>query len=226
MLKWIVLLLGVLLLAALSVPVFVTIVENRQARDLEGREPYAPVAADTPRTAVVFFSRSGSTGLAARHIANRMQAALFEIEAQDYELGLTGWASAMKDARGAKADISPRTIDLSRYDTVYLGSPIWLYAPAPPIRAFVEQNRFDGKRVVLFNTYNSEFGANFIDDFRNAVMQRGARSFEHVSVRRGRMTQQIDPETMLEQIDAIWSIEPPSTANASNDISVDAPTNE
>ena len=35
MLKWIVLLLGVLLLAALSVPVFVTIVENRQALRLE-----------------------------------------------------------------------------------------------------------------------------------------------------------------------------------------------
>ena len=132
MLKWIVLLLGVLLLAALSVPVFVTIVENRQARDLEGREPYAPVAADTPRTAVVFFSRSGSTGLAARHIANRMQAALFEIEAQDYELGLTGWASAMKDARGAKADAQRRAWRCQRRTPGGLWQPLPVQPRIPP----------------------------------------------------------------------------------------------
>lgn len=83
-----------------------------------------------PRVAVVYFSRSGNTGLAARHIANKLGADLFELKATDYALGLKGWASAMQDARETEADITPRTIDLSGYDTVYLGSPIWLYAPA------------------------------------------------------------------------------------------------
>ena len=65
-----------------------------------------------------------------------------------------GWVNAMRDAR-SKAVIAPQTIDLSGHDVIYLGSPIWLYSPAPPIWQFVQQNRFDGKRVVLLNTFNS-----------------------------------------------------------------------
>jgi flavodoxin len=112
----------------------------------------------------------------------------------------------MRDARSNHADISPRTIDLTPYDTVYLGSPIWLYSPAPPIWAFVELNRFDGKRVVLFNTDNSEFKPELIDAFRRSVMARGAASFEHKAVKRGRMTRQIGPDEMLRNIDSKWSL--------------------
>jgi len=88
---------------------------------------------------------------------------------------------------------------------VYLGSPIWLYSPAPPIWQFVEQNRFDGKHVVLFNTFNSRFKQEFIDTFRQKVLQRGARSFEHQFIRRGRMGQQRSPEEMLEAFDSEWA---------------------
>ena len=62
------------------------------------------------------------------------------------------------------SDIAPRTIDLTPFDTVWLGSPVWLYSPAPPIWAFVE----------------------------------------HKHVLRGRMTQQITPEQMLQAIDDEW----------------------
>jgi len=71
-----------------------------------------------------------------------------------------GWVNAMRDAKRHEAVISPLTVDLSGHDVVYLGSPIWLYSPAPPIWEFVKRNRFDGKRVVLFNTFNSRFGRN------------------------------------------------------------------
>lgn len=207
MLKWLLLIVGAATVLAALVPVSVTWIERRQSQDLASREPYRNSTAKS-RVAVVYFSRSGNTGLAARHVANRLGADLFELKAPDYELGLKGWANAMQDAREAEADISPRTIDLSGYDTVYLGSPIWLYAPAPPIRAFVEHNRFDGKRVILFNTYNSEFKPGFIDAFRDVVMARGAASFEHMAVQRGRMTRQIGPGEMLRNIDAGWRLVP------------------
>ena len=102
------------------------------------------------------------------------------------------------------SDIAPRTIDLTPFDTAWLGSPVWLYSPAPPIWAFVEHNRFDGQRVVLFNTHNSHIGEDHIARFKAKVMARGARSFEHRSVLRGRMTQQLTPEQMLEQSDRYW----------------------
>lgn len=157
----------------------------------------------------MYFSRSGNTALAAPHVAKRLDAELFGIEAPDYRLGLQGWVRAMLDARGHVADIVPRTIDLRKFDTVYLGSPIWLYSPAPPIWDFVEHNRFDGKRVVLFNTFNSEFKPEYIEAFKAKVMENGARSFDHRFVRRGRMTQQISPDEMVSVIESEWFMEDP-----------------
>jgi flavodoxin len=200
------LLLGLLVLAALvavAVPLAVTVIERRQARDTAALLPHAR-ASTGARVAVVVYSRSGNTALAARHVAQRLDADLFVLEAEDYPLGLGGWASAMDDARGARAAIQPRTLDLSRYHTVWLGAPIWLYHPAPPIRAYVEANRFDGQQVVLFNTYNSRFDPTAIAAFEQAVKQRGAQGFRHLAVRRGRMGDQLAPEAMLAEIDREW----------------------
>lgn len=210
MFKWIVLLLGALLAAAILVLLIVTWIESRQARELADKLPYAPATASASRTAVVYFSRSGNTALAARHIATRLNAQLFPLEAPAYQLGAGGLTNALKDANALKDDpdalpeIIPRTIDLMPFDSVWLGSPVWLYSPAPPIWAFVEHNRFDGKHVVLFNTFNSHFGDEHIARLKAKVMARGAKSFEHRHVLRGRMTQQLTPDEMLKAIDAAW----------------------
>jgi flavodoxin len=207
-LKWLSYLLGLVLVLAVFVVVTVTWIERRQARDLQSVAPYvSSVAEQKSRTAVVYFSRSGNPALAARHVARRLSAQLFEIQAPAYRLGLQGWSHALLDARKHEADITPRTIDLSEFTTVYLGAPIWLYSPAPPIWDFVEHNRFDGKRVVLFNSFNSQFKSEYIETFKAKVMERGARSFEHRFDRRGRMTQQIGPDEMVGAIDSQWFIE-------------------
>ncbi len=119
----------------------------------------------------------------------------------------------MDDARGVRAEASPRSIDLSAYDTVWLVAPIWLYHPTPPIRAFVENNRFDGQRVVLFNTYNSRIDQASITDFKRVVLLKGACAFEHLSVRRGRMESQVSPDEILAAIDDRWFV--PTSAEGS-----------
>lgn len=205
------------LLGILGVLSSVAWIESRQALNLEGREPHvASATAQASRTAVVYFSRSGNTALAARYVATRLDAQLFALQAPEYQLGLGGLAHALNDANALKSkpealpDITPRTIDWASFDTVWLGSPVWLYSPAPPIWAFAEHNRFDGKHVVLFNTFNSHFGDDHIAAFKAKVMERGAKSFEHRHVLRGRMTQQITPEEMLRAIDDDW-FTPPRT---------------
>lgn len=209
-LHWIFAVVTFSLLAVFAYLYAVTWIENRQARRLEGKQPYTSAAANTSRTAVVYFSRSGNTALAARHVAKRLNAQLFSLEAPDYQLGMGGLAHAVMDANERRTkpevlpDITPRTIDLTPFDTVWLGSPVWLYSPAPPIWAFVENNRFDNQRVVLFNTFNSHIGDDYIATFKEKLMARGARSFEHQHVLRGRMAQQLAPEQMLQAIDEEW----------------------
>ncbi|WP_226876474.1 flavodoxin family protein [Microbulbifer hainanensis] len=207
---WFALALALVAIAVLGVLFGVTWIENYQARHLKTDSAEIPVVSDSKRAAVIYFSRSGNTALAARHLAKQFDARLVELQAAEYELGVAGLTNALKDANALKKrpqalpDIVPSAIDLSSYDIVYLGSPIWLYSPAPPIWTFIESNRFDGKDVVLFNTYNSNYSQEWIESFRSKVMSRGARSFLHLPIRRGRMTQQKTPDEMLEAIDTHW----------------------
>lgn len=206
MIDWIFITLGALAAAVAVVLLAVSLIESRQANQLAGLEADSHPAANTT-TAVVYFSRSGNTALAARRLATRLGARIFALDAPAYRLGPRGLVQALGDANTLKnapealPDILPRTLDLTPFEMVWLGSPVWLYSPAPPIWAFVEHNRFDGKDVVLFNTYNSHFGEEHIAALKAKVMARGARSFTHRHVLRGRMTRQLTPRQMLDEID-------------------------
>lgn len=209
MFKWIALLLGVPIAVVILELLAVTWIESLQARQLASRQPEVNPRDET-RTAVVYVSRSGNTALAARQIARHLDARLFALEAPAYSLGLSGLLHALKDAYRLKEraealpQINPSNIDLTSFDTVWLGSPVWLYSPAPLLWSFVEHNRFDDQHIVLFNTYNSNFGDEHIEKLKAKLMARGARSFEHRHIQRGRMGRQTPPEQMLQAIDEQW----------------------
>lgn len=203
MTRWIFLIAVFAIVAVFTVAFVVTRVENSQfSKNQSLRQVGSLPVATESNVAVVVFSRSGSTGVLANHIAEKRNGHLYEITAEDYDLGIPGWISALKDARSNIADISPETIDLSTYETIYLGSPIWLYSPAPPIWQFAKNNDFTDKDVVLFNTFNSKFEESFIRDFESLVRSKGAVSFKHQYVNRGRMGDQISTEEMLNNF--VW----------------------
>lgn len=209
-LKWVLILIGLAVCTILLYLLAVTLIERYQARQIKDKSPYTVDATHHAHTTVIYFSRSGNTALAARHVAKRLDAEIIALKSPTYELGLNGLTHAVKDANARRAQpeklptIIPSKVDLSAYDTVWLGSPVWLYSPAPPIWAFIENNRFDGQHVVLFNTFNSHIGDEYIAAFKAKVMAHGAKSFEHRHVLRGRMTQQLTPEQMLQTIDQEW----------------------
>ena len=94
-------------------------VEIHQARDAEsrlGRVPLPPK--EGSRIAVIYFSRSGNTAIAASHVAHRLGARLFRLEAHDYELGLTGLIAALSDARKHVARVSAPDFDIGEFQTI------------------------------------------------------------------------------------------------------------
>ena len=158
---------------------------------------YEKPTGSVARTLIVYFSRSGNTELMALEIARTYSADVVRLEAEDYRLGLAGWINAMTDARDEHAVITPKTVDLSAYDRIFIGSPIWLYSPAPPVWQFIASNDFTGKDVVLFSTFNSRFEPSFIDRFKERVEARGGKLANHIWVNRGRLNNQIDADEML-----------------------------
>lgn len=151
-------------------------------------------------TLVIYFSRSGNTELMAMEIAKAKRAKTVQLVAESYKIGFIGWVNALRDAGRKEASITPSSVDLSPYATIYIGSPIWLYSPAPPIWEFVNNNDFSGKKVVLFNSMNSKFDQKYIDEFADLVRHRGGSFEAHIYIIRGRMTRQMDIDDFLTEL--------------------------
>ena len=192
--------LGLAVLSAVIAVIYIIETEKAQFRRNSELVDFKPVAKPDSKVLVVYFSRSGNTELMAREIAKHFQASLVHLEAYDYRIGFRGWINALKDSQTQHAVITPEKVDLSQYDLIFIGSPIWLYSPAPPVWQFVENNELADKKVILFNTFNSQFKQKYIDAFKEKVEANNGQFVKHLYVKRGRMTRQISLENMLRQV--------------------------
>jgi flavodoxin len=154
---------------------------------------------------VVYFSRTANTEAMAKEIAKRFQADLVPIKAEAYGKDFMGQLRAGFDAwnEDRMADIQPETTEMSQYNLIFLGAPIWWYRPAVPLWTFVEKNNFYGKPVVLFSTFNSKFKQKYIEEFKGLVEHKNGRFLDHVYVRRGRIYDQINRDELLKQVNEL-----------------------
>lgn len=108
---------------------------------------------------VAYFSASGVTKAAAERLAAAAGADIFEIKpVQPYTAADLNWMDKqsrstleMKDP-AARPAIAGVPEDMSGYDVVFIGFPIWWYVAPAIIRTFVERCDLSGKTVALFAT--------------------------------------------------------------------------
>ena len=162
--------------------------------------PYTQKKTGSTDVLVVYYSRSGNTEAMAREIARKFEADIVRIESGKYTLDYKGWRHANRDAdEKVLVKIEPETVDMGKYRLVFLGAPIWWFRPAPPLWTFVNKSNFSGKNVVLFNTFNSRFKSEEIDDFGQKIKEKGGQFIGHIYVRRGRVYQQMSGEQLIEE---------------------------
>ncbi len=126
-------------------------------------EPTVPDTSETQETEtgkvmVVYFSYTGNTKKLAEHIAGLCEGDLYEITAADpYTEDDTRYDAdtrAYKEQHDpdCRPEIEGQLPDLSGYDTVFLGYPIW-HSEAPKIcYTFLESVDVSGKRIIPFCT--------------------------------------------------------------------------
>ena len=110
-------------------------------------------------TLVAYFSATGNTAYAARMLAQQMDADIYSIKpVQKYTQADLNWQDTnsrstveMNDPR-SRPEIIDGEVDLSPYDTVCIGFPIWWYVAPHVVNTFIEKNDFTGKKVILFAT--------------------------------------------------------------------------
>lgn len=112
-----------------------------------------------PKILVAFFSATGRTKKLANILAEITGADIYEIKpalpylSKDLDFNVRNSRSAleMKDS-SSRPEIAGPNADISNYDTIFLGFPIWWYIPPRIIQTFLESYDFDDKKIILFAT--------------------------------------------------------------------------
>ena len=115
---------------------------------------YAQDDADM-KTLIVYYSRTGNTKTACETLQQELGCDIREIK--DLKSRAGGWGfftAALGSMFNTHTKIDPEHPDLASYGAVIIGSPVWAGRPAAAIRTFIANNRFDGKKVVMFTTTN------------------------------------------------------------------------
>ena len=108
---------------------------------------------------VAYFSASGVTAGVAEKLAKEANADIYEIKpAVPYTKADLDWmdkksrSSIEMSNHNSRPEIADKNVDISEYDTIYLGFPIWWYIAPTIINTFLESYDFSGKKIVLFAT--------------------------------------------------------------------------
>ncbi len=109
-------------------------------------------------TLVTFFSAEGTTKKVAEEFAKKTGADIFEIVPKEpYTKADINYMNPLsrcnKEQMGKKfVDIDGKVQDFDKYDTVYVGFPIW-YGQAPRVvYSFCKDYNWEGKKVCAFAT--------------------------------------------------------------------------
>ena len=111
---------------------------------------------------VAFFSASGVTRNVAEALAEAADADLYEIKAQvPYTKADLDWrdkssrSSVEMDDKTSRPAIEDKEANISAYDVIFLGFPIWWHIAPTIINTFLESYGFAGKTIVPFATSGS-----------------------------------------------------------------------
>ena len=118
------------------------------------------------RSLILYYTYHGNT----QRIAERIHAAIGgDIARIDTVAPYTGdyddvVAQGEREVkRGYLPPLKPMDIDLDRYDTIVLGTPVWWYTFAPAVKTFLESNDFSQKTIFPFATNGGRIGHTFKD---------------------------------------------------------------
>ena len=128
------------------------------------------------KTLVAYFSASGTTASAAKKVATAAKADIFEIEpAVKYTNADLNWmdknsrSSVEMNDKSSRPAIVKKELDLSKYDTVLVGFPIWWYVAPTIINTFLESYDFSGKKIVLFATSGGSGFGNAVNGLKSSA---------------------------------------------------------
>jgi len=137
---------------------------------------------------VLYYSQTSNTKLVAEEIAKKLNADIEEIKAvnpYDGDFNATIERCLKEREEGVVPEIKRLKSKIEKYETIFIGYPIWFGTYAPPVAKLLEQVDLSNKIVVPFCTFGSGGLESSMRDLRKA--QPRAKIVNGYGVRRARM---------------------------------------
>lgn len=161
------------------------------------------------KTAVVYYSKNGCTKAAAEVIAQKLSADIFALE----EVKKRGnslfsfIAEGFGGATGKKSSlINTFKQELTEYDKICIGSPVWAGNSVPAINTFVDSLDAKGKEIIVFSVQADDkpdqSSAKCADSIKAALEIKGAVVLQVVKLYGARIKKTANKDDINKQIDA------------------------
>ncbi|MBD1380971.1 cyclophilin-like fold protein [Metabacillus arenae] len=137
----------------------------------ENRTSKEETDSDTTDVLVVYYSYSGTTEGIAQRLQEKTDGDLYKIEVVEpypSDINETSDRAEQERESGNLPELAGELPDVSAYDVILVGGPVWTSTVAPPVMSFLEQVDFGGKEVAGFWTDSGNPG-NYAADFEAQV---------------------------------------------------------
>lgn len=152
---------------------------------------------------ILYYSDGGNTQIVAETLAVNLRCDICRIRDLKKRDGFKSRLGATLDAfRENKTEIYPPSLDLSEYDTIYIGGPVWANNPAPAVITLIDSYDFRGKDIVVFTTSANSPSENTINKMELKLKARGARVVQQFDIK----TKDKDLETIRKQTETIITL--------------------
>ena len=113
---------------------------------------------------IVYFTYTGNTENVAKVIQKRLNCDILKLNPlEPYSTDYQTVVDEEQNNESSKKTIplEEYDIDLSIYDEIIIGSPVWWYSISPVIRTFLKENDLSGKTIKPFATNAGWLGRTF-----------------------------------------------------------------
>ena len=138
------------------------------------------------KTAVVYYSKDGSTRVAAKVLAEKLGADIFELK----EIKPRGSSPAAFMGAGVAAFFGSRSRlkdtcapQMDTYERICIGTPIWAGKSVPAVNTFVRAVNPVGKDVIIFSVQ--------ADNTPDAPPAKGIEKLMHLLEKKGAVVKQV-----------------------------------
>ena len=148
------------------------------------------------KTLILYYSYGGNTKKVAEMIHREILSDIAEIETVHPYIG--DYNSVVDQGQkevhiGFMPEIKPLTVDITSYDSIILGTPVWWYTFAPAVKTFLSDSNLAGKVIYPFATNAGWLGHTF-QDFETICTSATVKEGMNIKFNKNRL---ITPETEI-----------------------------